>query len=143
MDWQASLCSCKEKDSVTKHVLIIEDHYDIQEMLQARLEIEGYSVSLARDGQEALEQIEIAIPAIILLDLSLPRMDGSAFLKALEDQRPELSLPIIIITANPQAAAKLAKKPAAILPKPFSLQSLITAIKEALTLSEAGLINYY
>jgi CheY-like chemotaxis protein len=117
-------------------VLIIEDHAAIRDVLRASLEMEGYSVSLARDGHEGLAQLEAAVPALILLDLGLPGMDGCTFLKILEEQRPELSLPIIIITADSQAATKLAGKLVKIFPKPFSLHPLIRAIKGALNAAE-------
>ena len=115
---------------MTQQILIVEDDPAIQEMLQARLEMEGYSLSLARDGQEALEQLERAIPSIMLLDLEMPRMNGYVLLETLEKQRPGLFLPTLVITADPHAAAKLAHKPVILFPKPFSLRVLIAAIKE-------------
>ncbi len=117
---------------MSTRVLVVEDHSIIREVLQTILEMEGYSVSLAGNGREALVQLEAALPSLILLDLGLPVMDGYTFLKILEEERPELCLPIIIITADTQAAAKLAGRPVKIFPKPFSLQHLMAAVNEAL-----------
>ena len=128
---------------MTKHILIVEDDYAIQEMLQARLAMEGYSLSLARDGQEAMERLETTIPSIILLDLGLPHMNGYALLEALEKQRPDLSLPVIIMTADPQEPARLAQKPVTIFPKPFALHALVAAIKKAINVKEEDGLNHH
>jgi DNA-binding NtrC family response regulator len=68
----------------------------------------------------------------MLLNLNLPRMDGYTLLEALEKQRPDLSLPIIIISGDPQAASRLAQKPFKIVPKPFPFHSLLSIIQETL-----------
>jgi CheY-like chemotaxis protein len=121
---------------MTKHVLIVEDHYAIQEMLKFSLEMNGYSVSLAKDGIEALAFLENTTPAIMLLNLNLPRMDGYTLLETLEKQKPDLSLPIIIITGDPQAATRLAQKPYKLVPKPFPFHSLLTIILETLNVEK-------
>jgi two-component system, chemotaxis family, chemotaxis protein CheY len=101
-------------------------------MLQSALEMKAYSLSFARDGLEALELLQTTTPSLILLDLHLPRMDGYAVLETLEKQWPELSLRIIIITADAQAAARLAQKSIKIIPKPFSLHVIYVLIEETL-----------
>lgn len=117
---------------MSKHVLIVEDQYAIQEVLKFSLEMQGYSVSLVEDGLAALAFLENTNPSIMLLNLNLPRMDGYTLLEALEKQRPDLSLPIIIISGDPQAASKLAQKPFKIVPKPFPFHSLLSIIQETL-----------
>jgi CheY-like chemotaxis protein len=121
---------------MSKHVLIVEDHHAIQEVLKFSLERKGYSVSLAEDGLEALALLENTNPSIMLLNLNLPRMDGYTLLETLEKQRPDLSLPIIIISGDPQAATRLAHKPFKIIPKPFPLHSLLTIIQETLNVGK-------
>ncbi len=114
------------------HILIVEDNEDIRTMLQAGLELEGHRLSFAGDGLEALEQLASISPSLILLDLGLPRMNGYALLETLEKHRPDLSVPIIIITADTRAPARLAQKAVKIIPKPFSLYALFAAIEETL-----------
>jgi CheY-like chemotaxis protein len=116
--------------AMTEHILIVEDDEDIRIMLQAGLEMEGYRLSFAGDGLEALELLAAASPSLMLLDLGLPRMNGYALLEALERQRPDLPFPVIIITADTRAAVRLAQKPVKIIPKPFSLYSLFATIAE-------------
>jgi CheY-like chemotaxis protein len=117
---------------MTEHILIVEDDEDIRFMLQAALETETYSLSFARDGLEALEELQTTSPSLMLLDLGLPRMNGYALLDALEKWQPDLSFPIIVITADPQAEARLARKPVRVVPKPFSLNALLALVREML-----------
>jgi CheY-like chemotaxis protein len=121
---------------MSKRVLIVEDHDGLKEVLKFSLEMNGYSVSLAEDGLEALALLENTNPSIMLLNLNLPRMDGYTLLETLEKQRPDLSLPIIIISGDPQAATRLAQKPFKIIPKPFPLHSLLTIIQETLNVGK-------
>lgn len=122
---------------MSKHVLIVEDQLAIQEVLKFSLEMNGYSVSLVEDGLAALAFLENTNPSIMLLNLNLPRMDGYTLLEELEKQRPDLSLPIIIISGDPQAASRLAQKPFKIVPKPFPFHSLLSIIQETLNIDEA------
>jgi DNA-binding response OmpR family regulator len=118
---------------MTDHVLLVEDDDAILELLHTRLAREGYTLSLARDGREALAQLATATPSIMLLDLGLPHINGYAVLETLAQQRPDRSFPILIITADPYAATTLAQKPVQILLKPFALRSLITIMHDMLT----------
>lgn len=122
---------------MSKHILIVEDQLAIQEVLKFSLEMNGYSVSLVEDGLAALAFLENTNPSIMLLNLNLPRMDGYTLLEELEKQRPDLSLPIIIISGDPQAANRLAQKPLKIVPKPFPFHSLLSIIRETLNIDEA------
>ncbi len=114
---------------MVKHVMIVEDHIEIQMILRTRLELAGYSTSCARDGLEALELLENVTPDVILLDLGLPRMDGYAFLATLEQRKLIVSFPVIVLTADKQAALKLADKPVKVFTKPFSFHHLVAAIQ--------------
>ncbi|MFL5691023.1 MAG: response regulator [Ktedonobacteraceae bacterium] len=113
---------------MTKHVLVIDDHRDIRIILQTLLEKEGYAVTLAQDGLEALEQLETTTPSIILLDLGLPRMDGYAFLDALEQRNPQASIPVIVLTADKLAVEKLAQRNVHVILKPFTFVPLLAAM---------------
>ena len=117
---------------MTEYILIVEDDENIRSMLQTALEMKGYSLSFARDGLEALDLLQTTTPSLILLDLNLPHMNGYTLLEMLVEQRPELSLRIIIITADARASTRLAHKPVKIILKPFSLQALIALIEEML-----------
>lgn len=126
---------------MTEHILIVEDDENIRVMLQTALEMKGYSLRFAGDGLEALELLQTTTPSLILLDLNLPRLNGYALLETLEKQRPDLSLRIIIITADLQATARLARKPVKIVLKPFSLHALFAIIEEMLKVGKEKMID--
>jgi CheY-like chemotaxis protein len=112
----------------TPLVLVVDDDPDILDAICDILDAEGYRVSRARHGQEALEQVEFARPDIILLDLMMPVMDGVAFSQALR-QRPRVSdIPIVVISAdgNPQRAASVGA--AGYLAKPFDIEALLAQV---------------
>lgn len=73
-----------------KSILIVEDNTDQRELLSELLALNGYWVSSADNGKEALEQLDETLipPALILLDLSMPIVDGRAFLQRLRSVIP-------------------------------------------------------
>ncbi|MDH3600224.1 MAG: response regulator [Candidatus Tectomicrobia bacterium] len=81
-------------------VLIVEDDADVREMLRRTLVKEGWAVTEATNGQEALEQVAAQRPELIVLDLMLPQMDGFAFIEALRQREVGWSIPIIVVTAK-------------------------------------------
>jgi CheY-like chemotaxis protein len=91
------------------YVLVVDDDAGIQEMLEAALQDEGYRVVIARDGIEALEQIKQDIPAVILLDVMMPRMNGFEFAEKLKHDEHIPQIPIIVLTADGHAAQKAAR----------------------------------
>src|SRR5947209_16860309 len=68
-------------------ILIVDDDEAIRQTLAELLEEEGYQVATAADGLEALAQVVAAPPALILLDISMPRMDGFDFARELSERR--------------------------------------------------------
>ena len=115
----------------TLPILVIDDDQAMRNMLETVLLDEGYSVLLARNGKEGLEQVSKQRPALVLLDLMMPVMDGWQFLEAIK-QMPEYSdLPILLLSASRQLNAT-AKDNAvkAYLSKPFELVKLLSYIDQ-------------
>lgn len=84
-------------DTTTKKVvLIVEDEKPLARALQLKLTAEGFSILLALDGEEGLQQIKEHEVDLVLLDLVMPKMDGFAFLTALK----ELGKKIPVIVAS-------------------------------------------
>jgi DNA-binding response OmpR family regulator len=79
-------------------VLVIEDNGSIAEGVRANLEMEGYLVRVARDGEEGLALARSWSPQLVILDLMLPRMDGYHVLRALRAE--SLEMPVLILSAR-------------------------------------------
>jgi CheY-like chemotaxis protein len=111
-------------------VLVVDDDPDILEAVAEILEGEGYRVARARNGLEALERVEEELPALVLLDLMMPLMDGAAFGRELEARRPSLRLPIVVISADGNPDRAVVPGTVGILPKPFDIDSLLHLVAE-------------
>lgn len=113
------------------HILIVEDDFDIRDTLSQILADEGYRVSTAANGREALDLLATgALPSIILLDLMMPVMNGWQF-RAAQRQDARLSgIPVVVISADAgvfQRADVL--DAAAILKKPVQLDELLEKVR--------------
>jgi len=112
-------------------ILIVEDDVAIRETVAELLEDEGYDVDRAANGADALALLERSgTPALILLDLMMPVMDGWSF-RASQRRNPRLAtIPTVVVTAStgadPHAGGDLA--PDAFLAKPFDLELLIDTV---------------
>ena len=80
------------------HVLVADDDKNTRRLMQAVLERDGYTVSLAADGQEALAVLDREHIDLVVLDVMMPRMDGYAFTAALRETKSDL--PILMVSAR-------------------------------------------
>ena len=81
-------------------ILLVEDNEDNRDMLSRRLERKGFTVTLAVDGQDGVDKARSEIPDIILMDMSLPVMDGWEATKVLKDDPATAQIPVIALTAH-------------------------------------------
>jgi CheY-like chemotaxis protein len=81
-------------------ILVVEDDPDTRVMLRRLLEREGWAVSEAENGREALELMALVRPALILLDLMMPEMDGFTFVAKLRKRLKWRTVPVVVITAK-------------------------------------------
>jgi DNA-binding response OmpR family regulator len=86
-------------------ILIVEDNPDLAYGLRTGLEIEGYEVQLAENGETGLERARAWRPDLVMLDLMLPGMDGYRVLKTLRDGGSDV--PVLILTARGEEADKV------------------------------------
>jgi CheY-like chemotaxis protein len=111
-----------------KNILIIEDDESIRKMIASVLEVEGYSVSAAANGKQALETLRCnRLPDIILLDMMMPVMNGWDFLDFVRGNATTARIPIIVVSAYSEIAKSV--HPHAVVPKPVQLKSLLQAIE--------------
>ena len=80
------------------HVLVADDNKNTRRLIQAVLEQNGYTVTTAVDGEDAMKKLEEASIDLLVLDIMMPKMDGYAFTKELRDARSDL--PILMISAK-------------------------------------------
>ena len=84
-------------------LLLVEDNEMNRDMLSRRLERKGYGVALALDGQQAFEMATTDPPALILMDMSLPVLDGWEATRRIKADARTGSIPIIALTAHAMA----------------------------------------
>ncbi|MBN1841254.1 MAG: response regulator [Deltaproteobacteria bacterium] len=83
-----------------KKILIVDDNQDSRELVVKILKTRGYHTIEAVDGEEALEKAVAERPDLILMDRSLPKIDGYAVTKRLKDQKEFKNIPIVALTAH-------------------------------------------
>ncbi len=115
-----------------EHILVVDDEMGIRETLTGILEDEGFEVSTAPSGEEALELVAKQAPDLVMLDVWLPGMDG---LQTLEKIRASLSVPVIMISGhgNIDMAVKAVQFGAYdFMEKPLSLEKVVLRVQRAL-----------
>jgi CheY-like chemotaxis protein len=117
------------------HVFIVDDDPGIREVLRSALEAEGYIVIEAADGVSALERLRASpCPLIVLLDLSMPRLDGAGVLEAVtREQALAQRHRFVLVTANPLPLPPalytlLASLEVPLLAKPFDVDILLDMV---------------
>jgi two-component system, cell cycle response regulator DivK len=81
-------------------ILLVEDNEMNRDMLSRRLERKGYEVVMATDGKQGYELAHSEVPDLILMDLSLPVMDGCEVTRLLKGEESTRHIPIIVLTAH-------------------------------------------
>ena len=110
-------------------ILIIDDDAAIQATVAEILHDEGYEVRTAGNGLEGLAALEQQLPALILLDMLMPVLDGWGFVQALRERG--VRVPFVVLTAA-QDARRWAQEVGAtgFLPKPFELLELVAIVEQ-------------
>lgn len=86
------------RSAQSAHILLIEDDPMLTELYQTKLEMEGYQVSIATDGEQGVAQARKVKPDLILLDIMLPKLNGFEVLKELKKGGPTAKIPVIVLT---------------------------------------------
>jgi len=107
-------------------VLVVEDDQDLQFTLRGVLEEHGYRVAAARDGQEALSLLARISPALIMVDLTMPVMDGWQLIEQVKNHREWKWIPICVISAHARLATP--GQIVAALRKPLDLTLLLDTV---------------
>jgi DNA-binding response OmpR family regulator len=113
-----------------KRILVIEDDAELLEGLKDNLEVEGYEVLTATDGEEGLAQVARTLPDAVILDLMLPKLGGLEVCRMLRDRGFET--PILILTARSQESDKIRGLESGAddyVTKPFSIHEVLARVR--------------
>src|ERR1700723_1522675 len=128
-------------------VLVVEDDPSVQKALKRLFETEGYAVEVQANGQSALESFQASPPAVIILDLRLPKLSGSDLCKEVKAQAP--ALPIVVLSATSDVSDKVLLLELGAddyVTKPFSPRELLARVRAALrhtsTTSSISLVRF-
>jgi DNA-binding response OmpR family regulator len=121
---------------VSSRILVVEDEADIADLVKRALERGGHTqVDIAASGDAALRAVQAAAPDLLILDLSLPGVDGIDVCRALRAQPATATLPIIILTARSGELDRVAGLDLGAddyVTKPFSLRELTARVRAVL-----------
>ena len=114
-------------------ILVVEDDPSVQKVLRHLFETEGYGVEIQNNGQSALESFHAMPPAVIVLDLRLPKLSGRELCKEVKAQAP--ALPIVVLSATSDVSDKVLLLELGAddyVTKPFSPRELLARVRAAL-----------
>jgi DNA-binding response OmpR family regulator len=117
-------------------ILVVDDDRVIQQLLKVNLELEGYEVEIASDGEEALTSFGRFQPHLVLLDIMMPKLDGWEVSRRLKDWSDGPTVPIVLLSARAQdtdvkRGSELGV--AAYVTKPFDPIQLLDLVADLLT----------
>jgi two-component system phosphate regulon response regulator PhoB len=122
----------QQNRTTAQTILVVEDEDSVAEVLITLLEAEGYKVLAARDGQDALARLKHEEPDLILTDVMLPKMDGIAMCRIIQ-QSPAYKgykdIPVVLMSADGPFPGQQSCKIEAFVAKPFDLEVLLTLIE--------------
>lgn len=119
-------------DKPAKKILIVDDDPDALELVGTRIEANGYEVIMAEEGEAAIEKAQGEKPALLILDLDIPAINGFEVCRVLKSDFETGNIPIIILSAQGQESDKKRGKKLgadAYLVKPFESGILLDEIK--------------
>ena len=116
-------------------VLVVDDTENVRELIRVNLELEGFEVHVACDGQEALDVVADVAPDLITMDVMMPRLDGLAAAARLKASAVTAGIPIVMVTARAQTTDRAAGRAVGVdayLTKPFDPDELVRTVRELL-----------
>lgn len=129
---------------MTARVLVVEDEEALSQLLKYNLEKEGYRVSLARDGEEALVVADEEKPDLILLDWMLPKAPGIEVCRQLRARQESRNTPIVMLTARDEEADRIRGLDTGAddyISKPFSMVELLARLRAVMRRIRPGLAD--
>lgn len=122
-----------EEVSQRPTVLVVDDSPTIRRLVEITLEREGYQVITAVDGQEGLAKIMDELPDLVLLDITMPRMNGYQLCKTIKTNQETANIPVIMLSGKDEVANKEMGRKAGssgYITKPFEPDELVNYVRE-------------
>ncbi len=114
-----------------KKILVVDDEESIHFLYREEFEEEGYEVTSAMSGEEAIAAFDAAMPDLVILDINMPGMDGIEVLRQMKQKRPDV--PVILSSAYPEYKQDLASWASDdYIVKSFSLDELKDSVRRHL-----------
>ena len=126
---------------MTKHVLVVEDEPDTAELIELHLKNDGYRVTVAGDGDQALKKVHKHMPDLVILDLMIPEINGVEVCKFIRKDTATQSIPIIMCTAKTGEIDKILGLELGAddyVTKPFSPRELLLRVKNLIKRSDSS-----
>ena len=123
----------------TGRILIVEDDYDISNMLRIFFSNEGYQVEIAARGNDALEKCRKKLPDLVVLDIMLPDMDGYAVCSAMRSTTRTSHIPIIFLTQKDERSDRIAGLELGAddyITKPFDIEELKLRVRTSIRIHQ-------
>ena len=117
-----------------RRVLVVDDSEVIRRLIAVNLELEGFEVYLAEDGQECLDVVDRVAPDVVTLDVVMPRLDGFATAARLRSGHATSQLPIVMVSACAQESDLARGRELGVeayLTKPFDPEHLVRVVRGA------------
>ena len=124
-------------------ILVVDDEASVVEVVSLYIKREGFDVRVARDGRSALTAIQEKLPALVVLDLMLPEVDGLEIMRRLRNN-PETDIPVIMLTARQQETDRIYGLELGAddyVTKPFSPAELVSRVKAVLRRTHGKNLN--
>jgi len=121
-----------ERKAAMHSILVVDDEFDNRRALEILLELHGFDVTPAANGEEALNILRSRKFDIILTDWMMPVMSGQEFLARLQSEKIAEGAPVVVLTAAAEAVSSLEPACARVIGKPFDIWALLSTIEELL-----------
>lgn len=119
---------------MSQHIIVVDDDRDIAFLISEYLKRHGYEISVAFDGEEALEKLKIVTPDLIIADLTMPKMSGWHFTQKIRGDVRLKNIPIIVLSGLLEADSdpETFESANAYMGKPFDILKLHEKVKKLL-----------
>lgn len=118
----------------------MEDDPQLRELYKTALRAAGYAVTAVEDGADALRQVEQATPAVIVLDLGLPRLHGRDVHRELKSRSDTCNIPVVVVTGTDMTDID-AKNFVSVLRKPCEPDRLVAVVDQCVRRAGGGLLQ--